>query len=80
MTPAYAAGKIGKITVDIAPAAGSQSAVQWAYNPAVLARGAVALVLGALAIYCLHTGNRDRDIGRLSWAAILVLGSLLLFL
>jgi hypothetical protein len=78
---AHAAGKIGQVTVEIAPSGGgSKSAVQWAYNPHALARGAAAMILGALAVYCLHTGNRDRDVGRLSWAAILALGSLFFFI
>ncbi len=58
----------------------ADSTVQWIFNQGAATRGVLALVLGGVAIYCLHTGQRDRDIGRLVWAAALALGSLLLFL
>lgn len=65
----------GKVVESSSPAA-----ARWHLSAGTAVRASAAAALGAAALYCLHTGQRDRNSSRLAWAVILFFAALALFL
>lgn len=50
--------------------AGTGAKLGFQLTQAVVAKAVFAMLLGAMAFYYLHTGRRNNDPGRLFWAAV----------
>lgn len=62
------------------PAGGAEAArAVVRFTPGVALKTGLSFALSAAALYCLTTGRRDADLGRMTWAVVLALASIFLF-